>query len=110
MANARAATAAHSTVTVDVTDELDIATIPALRQTVEERLARRPQTVVVDLSRCGFVGVDALGTLTDLTAKARRQGTTLMLVGLRSTVREVIRVLGLQDRLLHSPPEPRRTG
>ena len=110
MADGRTSTPKAATVTVDVREDLDLATVPALRRSVQELLTARPQTLVVDLSRCGFVGVDALGVLADLTTAARRQGTTLALVGVRSTLREVIALLGLGDRLLHGLPEARRSG
>ena len=112
MGNGRAAAAAvdvearrRGTVTVDVTDELDIATIPSLRGAVEEALRGRPQTLVVDLSRCGFLGVDALGVLVGLTAAARRQGTTLTLVGLSDVARGMVSVLDLDGALLYAPPQ-----
>ena len=100
------ADAGRGTVTVDVTDELDIATTPALRRDVEQVLAGRPQTLVVDLSACSFVGVDALGVLVDLTADARRQGTTLALVGLNPVARQAIALLDLDDALRYGSPRP----
>ena len=87
---------------IEVVDELDIATTPRLRVRVEAALATRPQTLTVDLSRCAFVGVDAVQELAALTAQARRQGTSLVLVGLRPVVRMAIDVLGLRGRLLYS--------
>ena len=113
MSDARTTTAGTSarggTVTVEVTDELDLATVPALRRAVERALRGRPHTVVVDLSGCGFLGVDALGLLVGLSAAARRQGTTLTLAGLSDVTRRVIDVLELDGALRCSPPEPRRS-
>ena len=91
-----------------VTDELDLATGPQLRQDVQAALGARPQTLAVDLSDCPFAGVDALETLAELTADARRQGTTLVLLGLRPIVRQAIALLGLErDLLFAQPPAPR---
>ena len=110
MGNGRTATAAtgarRGTVTVDVTDELDIATTPALQRAVEGALRGRPREVVVDLSRCAFVGVDALGVLVALSASARRQGTALTLVGLGDVTRQAIAMLSLEDVLACRAPEP----
>ena len=91
-----------------VTDELDVATTPQLRREVESALLGRPQTLAVDLSACPFAGVDALEALAGLTAMARQQGTTLVLVGLRPIVRHAIALLGLEGALLYGrTPEPR---
>ena len=93
-----------------VTHDLDLATTPVLRSAIEEALASRPQTLAVDLSGCPFAGVDAIEMLAVLTAQARRQGTTLVLFGLRPIVHRAVRLLGLEDRLLYGqPPHPRRT-
>lgn len=98
----------QAVLTLGVADELDLATTPALGTDVAEALASRPQTLVLDLAACPFVGVDAVHALVDLTAAARRQGTALLLVGLRPILRRVIALLGLEDALLLAPiPRPR---
>lgn len=92
-----------------VVGDLDLATLPTLRRDVEQALAARPQTLALDLSGCAFAGVDAVETLVALTGQARRQGTTLVLVGLRPIVVRAISLLGLEERLLFGqPPHPRR--
>lgn len=91
-----------------ITDELDLATTPVLRARVAEALLARPQTLALDLSECPFAGVDALETLVDLTAVARRQGTTLLLVGLRPILQQAIALLGLENVLFYGhAPQPR---
>ena len=96
---------------VRVTCELDIATTPQLRAEVTAALEGRPQTLALDLSACPFAGVDALEELVLLTDRARDQGTSLVLVGLRPVLRMAIELLGLEPRLLYaSPPAPRREG
>lgn len=84
---------------LEVDQELDLATVPALRREVEDALRGRPQTLAVDLSRCAFAGVDALEALAALTAEAQRQGTTLVLVGLRPILRRAIGLIGLDGQL-----------
>jgi anti-sigma B factor antagonist len=98
----------QAVLTLRVTDELDLATTPALRAAVSDALAERPQTLVLDLAACGFAGVDAVHALVDLTAAAREQGTTLLLVGMRPILRRAIAAVGLADALLPAPPPPRR--
>ena len=85
--------------TVHVTDELDLATTPALRAEVADALTAHPQTLVLDLSDCPFAGVDAVHALVDLTAAAQRQGTDLRLVGPRPILRRAIDLVGLRDEL-----------
>ena len=93
---------------IAVVDELDIATMPRLHARVEAALATRPQTLTVDLSLCPFAGIDAVEELAALTSRARRQGTSLVLIGLRPVVRMAIEAVGLQDRLLYNPAQVRR--
>ena len=78
------------TLTVRICDELDLATVPQLR--------------------CPFAGVDAVQVLVLLTAQARRQGTTLVLLGLQPIVRRVIDLLGVESRLLYGGPPRSRAG
>lgn len=98
------------TLTVRICDELDLATVPQLRCSVEQALRQRPSTVAVDLSACPFAGVDAVQVLVLLTAQARRQGTTLVLLGLQPIVRRVIDLLGVESRLLYGGPPRSRAG
>lgn len=110
MSDGAGAAPAPTVTSVRVTDELDLATTPQLRSRIEVALTARPQTLVVDLSACPFAGVDALEALVDLTAAARRQGTTLVLVGLRPILRQAIALLGLETRLFYGDaPQPRQT-
>ena len=93
---------------LEVVDELDLATVPGLRRQVQSALGGRPQTLAVDLTRCTFAGVDALEALAALTAEAQRQGTTLVLVGLRPVIRRAIGLIGLDGQLRYGRlPVPR---
>ena len=85
--------------------ELDLATLPALRAQVQRALSSRPRTLVLDLSGCGFIGVDAVQALAALTIDADERGTALLLVGLRPSAWRVSRLLSL-DSLLHTVPAP----
>lgn len=99
MARAKAA-ADGVRIGVRVTDDLDLATLPALRAELDRVLQAHPATIEVDLSSCGFVGVDGVTTLAGAAARARRQGTELLLVGLRPAARRVVRLLGFEQELL----------
>ena len=98
-----------SVLTVHVTEELDLATTPALRAEVTDALAARPRTLALELSRCAFAGVDAVHALVELTAAAKRQGTELLLVAPRPILRRVIDLVGRAGELHVAPlPWPRR--
>jgi anti-anti-sigma factor len=98
----------RSVLTVVVTEELDLATVPSFRASLEAALRARPRILAVDLSSCGFAGVDALDALAELSATAREQGTVLVLLGLHPIVRRAVSVLGLERSLLFAePPAPR---
>ena len=95
-------TSTGSTAAVEVlrvTEELDVATVPALRRRLDAALERRPQTLALDLSVCPFAGIDAIDLLVQETESALRQGTTLVLVGLAPVTRRAARVLGVETSL-----------
>ena len=84
---------------VDVDEWLDVATAPAVEALLDEALRRRPQQIAVDLSRCDGADPHGLGVLVRVADKARAQGTRLVLTGVSSRVRRVLRLLDLGDAL-----------
>lgn len=100
MARAETESADGVRISVRVTDELDLATLPALREQLDRVLQARPRSIEVDLTACPFLGLDAVSALAGLSARARRQGTLLRVVGMRPAARRVVRMLGLEQDLL----------
>ena len=51
------------TVVLNVTGEVDMATAPALEESIKEALQRSPKVLVVDLSRVGFLASAGMSVL-----------------------------------------------
>ena len=79
-----------ATVVVAVSDELDLATVPALEQRVDRVLACGPATVLVDLTGCAFADLYACRALVRLTSRAADQGADLRLCGLSTRLRRIV--------------------
>ena len=82
-------------VEVAVDEEVDLATLPALRDRLQVALARRPRRLVLDLSACPFFDVCGLSLLVEVQAEARRRGSELVVRGASPTVRRMVRLTGL---------------
>ncbi len=89
--------AAHDmTLTLELCDELDISTVPRLREQLAEALEVRPRAVVVDLTRCGFLDSQALVPLLEAHRQARRRAVRFSLRGLTPQARRLLALAGLE--------------
>jgi anti-sigma B factor antagonist len=68
-----------------------------VRQRVRSQLEQRRATVVVDLSRTEYVDSAGLGTLVLLNKEARAAGSCLVLAGLTEHVRDLLRLVRLDE-------------
>jgi anti-sigma B factor antagonist len=68
-----------------------------LRQRVRAQLEQGRGTVVVDLSRTEYVDSAGLGTLVLLNKEARAAGGCLVLAGLSDHVRDLLRLVRLDE-------------
>ncbi|MFN2567577.1 MAG: STAS domain-containing protein [Gemmatimonadaceae bacterium] len=68
-----------------------------VRQRVRAQLEQGRVTVVVDLSRTEYVDSAGLGTLVLLNKEARAAGGCLVLVGLSDHVRDLLRLVRLDE-------------
>jgi anti-sigma B factor antagonist len=68
-----------------------------VRQRVRAQLEQGRATVVVDLSRTEYVDSAGLGTLVLLNREARAVGGCLVLAGLSEHVRDLLRLLRLDE-------------
>jgi anti-sigma B factor antagonist len=68
-----------------------------VRQRVRDQLELGRATVVVDLSRTEYVDSAGLGTLVLLNREARAAGGCLVLAGLSEHVRDLLRLLRLDE-------------
>ncbi len=84
--------------------DLDLAAVSTFTTEVDTALAERPTGLVLDLSQVGFCDTVGLRILLSAAAKARRQGCSIALAGVRRPVAEFLaRVCA--DRTLPSYPD-----
>jgi anti-anti-sigma factor len=83
-------------VTVEVVGDLDLGSVARIRETLHDALTVRPERLVVDLSRCGFVDASALAMLLDVHRRAWRSGGVLCLRGCSPRVLRLLSLTGLR--------------
>ena len=83
-------------VTVEVVGDLDLASVARVRETLHDALSVKPQQLVVDLSRCGFVDASALAMLLDVHRRAWRGDGVLTLRGCSPRVLRLLSLTGLR--------------
>ncbi|GAB3465470.1 STAS domain-containing protein [Actinophytocola sediminis] len=88
-----------SAVVVSVRGELDLATVPVLREQLTglSELASVPSPLVVDLSGLTFIGSAGLALLVDLNNQCVERGVLLALVATGSVVPRAIQVTALDQ-------------
>jgi anti-sigma B factor antagonist len=86
-------------VVVSVRGELDLATVPVLRDRLDTvgEVSDAPSPLVVDLSAVTFIGSAGLALLVDLHNKCAERGTPLALVATGSVVPRAIQVTALDQ-------------
>ena len=84
----------HSRITVD--------TSGGLRQALAEALRAKPATVSVDLSDVSYIDTSGLATLVEAVRLARKQGTRLLVVGMKDQPRYLFEITHL-DRFFDTP-------
>jgi anti-sigma B factor antagonist len=88
-----------SAVVVSVRGELDLATVPVLRERLDSvgEVSSSPSPLVVDLSAVSFIGSAGLALLVDLHNRCTEQGTPLAIVATGSVVPRAIQVTALDQ-------------
>jgi anti-sigma B factor antagonist len=88
-----------SAVVVSVRGELDLATVPVLRDRLDTvgEVSDSPAPLVVDLSAVTFIGSAGLALLVDLHNKCTDRGTQMALVATGSVVPRAIQVTALDQ-------------
>jgi anti-anti-sigma factor len=79
---------------VTVIGELDAATAPRLRKTLEEALAHEGD-VELDLRGCGFVDSSGIATLVWVAVRMKDRDRRLHLLGARERVRRILDLAGI---------------
>lgn len=84
---------------ITVTGEVDIATVAGLRERLFT-LADTSRSVIVDLDQVSFIDAAGLGALVGAAHRADIHGASLQVVCDRPQTRELLRLAGLDRRLL----------
>jgi anti-anti-sigma factor len=85
---------------VCVEGDLDMGTIPVLARHVEDRLAAKPTTLIIDLSAVTFMDSSGLRLLIELDERARREAWSLSLIPSRhEPANTVLRMTGADAAL-----------
>ncbi len=84
---------------ITVTGEVDIATVAGLRERLFT-LADTSPSVIVDLDQVSFIDAAGLGALVGAAHRADIHGASLQVVCDRPQTRELLRLAGLDRRLL----------
>jgi len=92
-------TAEDGSARLAIEGELDAVSVSDLRADLEKLLARQPSRVDVDLSRLRMVDSSGVGALVSLYKRARAQGGSVVLTGLRDQPLAIFRLLRL-DRVM----------
>jgi len=80
---------------VTLTGQLDVATAPGFRQSLQEAQYVGAQRVVVDLSGVEFLDSFGLGVLVGGLRRARLHGGRLVLAAANERVRQILEITGL---------------
>lgn len=88
-----------SAVVVSVRGELDLATVPVLRERLESvhEISSVPSPLVMDLSGLTFIGSAGLALLVDLNNQCVERGVLLALVATGTVVPRAIQVTALDQ-------------
>ena len=98
-------------VVVSVRGELDLATVPVLRERLDNLGQKAGSRLVVDLTALTFIGSAGLALLVDLHNRCKEQNTSLAIVATGSVVPRAIQVTALDQVLsVHSSVEEAITG
>ena len=90
-------TEATSAVVVEGPAQFIVDNRAEIRQRVRAQLEQGRATVIVDLSRTEYVDSSGLGTLVLLNKEARAAGGCLVLAGLSDHVRDLLRLVRLDE-------------
>lgn len=82
-------------VEIVVAEDLDVASVPRVRERLEDALRLRPARLVVDLGRCPFMDGSGLAALLTVHRQALRQGAEFVLRNPDARVRRLIALTGL---------------
>ncbi len=89
-------TTTHDTFIIHVDGELDVYTAPRLKEAIAEGITRGHKSIVVDLTRVGFLDSTALGVLVGGRRSAHDQGGDVLLVVDTPHLEKMFRITGFE--------------
>jgi anti-sigma B factor antagonist len=84
---------------VFLTGELDIASAPELQSAIDRFWAEGVQSIVLDLSRLGFIDSSGLRTIIHVQEECKHRGCELSIVPGRPSVQRLFALAGLSEHL-----------
>jgi anti-sigma B factor antagonist len=87
------------TTTVALHGEWDLATQVAARQAIGRALARRPETLVLDLSRLSFIDSSGIHAVISLVRRTERLNLRLRIVPGPRSVQRILEICHLTERM-----------
>lgn len=88
---------------IEASGEVDLATVPALREAISEQVAAGRTNLLLDLRAVTFLDSTGLGVLVGAAKKARGAGGSLRLVCDNARVLRLLRITGLDKALAVHP-------
>jgi anti-sigma B factor antagonist len=88
-----------ATTTIALTGEWDLATQLATRQAISRALVLRPKSLVLDLSRLGFIDSSGVHAVISLTRRTERLNVRFLIVPGPDAVQRIFEICHLTDRL-----------
>jgi anti-sigma B factor antagonist len=94
-------------VSLTLVGELDIATLPQLRDAIQTALAARPRRLVIDLRSLGFLDSSGLREFIVLADRAHEEGFELALVRPVKAVLAIFQITRAEENLpfVDEPPQ-----
>ena len=100
-----AVTRSGDTTVVDLSGELDIATVPGLRTVATEELERNGcDSLVFDLSELSFLDSTGIGCWVEIRSSATERGKQMTIRNVPPAVRRVLEIGGLLALFEAAPP------
>src|SRR3954452_3606563 len=84
---------------VQLTGELDISSASSVESRLIEVEQRKPERLILDLTRVNFIDSTGLSMLINADGRANKAGRRLTIISGDGVPRRILRTVGLEDRL-----------
>lgn len=91
------------TATLVLNGDLDVSSVPRLRDVVQQALATGEPNVELDLGDVGFVDSTGLGVLIGAQRRAEESGQRFVLVSVSPSLQRVLDLTGVREMLTDDP-------